>query len=148
MADLSDHKMRLQFGGMGTVEARSLGLIPTIQEERVKGVRPQPHGHAPSCKPQYQPPTHVYMKDHKKWVGILIDSGIPLEDLDHAFRVGSPARLWALTRPILKSTPLPGTKAAAVMKELKKLTAGVYILSFDMYKVIKPIYWKLRESRE
>ena len=137
--------MRRQFG-MGKVEARSLGLMLTLKEERDKGVRPPIC--APASKPQWQPPTHVKMGDHKKWVGILINSGIPLEDLDHAFRVGSPGRLWALTRPILKSTPLPGTKAAAVMKELKKLTAGVHIIKGDKYKVIKPIYWKLRESRE
>ena len=86
------------------------------------------------------------MKDHKKWVGILIDSGIPLEDLDHAFRLGSNCRLNKLTVPILKSSPQPGTKAAAVLKELKKLSTGSYICRDEKYKVIKPIYWKLRGS--
>ena len=62
--------------------------------------------------------------------------------------MGSSSRLNALTVPILKSSPQPGTKAAAVLKELKKLSAGLYICRDEKYKVIKPIYWKLRESTE
>ena len=132
---------------MGKNEARELGLIPTVREEREMGVRDTcvGHGHG-GHDGGVQPTTHVRMGD-EEWVRILINSGLDLSALDQAMSKDSSTRLNALTSPILKSTPEPKSKAASVLKELQKLTAGKSgVAPCEKLKRIKPIYWKMRKA--
>ena len=93
-----------------------------------------------------QPTTHVHMDD-KKWLRILLDSGLNLSALDRAMEKSSNARLNTLTSPILKSTPQPGSTEASLLKELQKLTSGKSgLTSNEKFKRLKPMYWEMRNS--
>ena len=130
--------------GMGKVEARQAGLIPTLREERAMGQR------APRVQfGQVQPTTHAYaprgknqLSGDEKWARTLIDSGLDLRELDHAMKAKSPGPLSKLCIDILKSTPEPGSKAASLLKELQKLTSGVCGVDGKKFKRIKPLYWQ------
>ncbi len=51
-----------------------------------------------------------------------------------------------LTSPILKSKPEPGSKAASLLKELQKLTAGTSgVARNEKFKRIKPLFWEMRK---
>ena len=131
---------------MGKNEARELGLIPTVREEREMGVRDTRGGHG-GHDGGVQPTTHAPRMGDEEWVRILINSGLDLSALDQAMSKDSSTRLNALTSPILKSTPEPKSKAASVLKELQKLTAGKSgVASNEKFKRIKPIYWKMRKA--
>ena len=130
---------------MGKNEARELGLIPTVREERKMGVRDTCVGHG-GHDGGVQPKTHVSMGD-EEWVRILINSGLDLSALDQAMSKDSSTRLKGLTSPILKSTPEPKSKAASVLKELQKLTTGKSgVANCEKFERIKPIYWKMRKA--
>ena len=126
---------------MGKNEARSLGLIPTVGEEREMGLRDAFAGHDGGD----QPTTQVSIDD-KTWVRTLIDSGLPLSELDRVMSKGSASPLKNLTRPILESTPEPGSKAASILKELQKLTAGKNVAGDSKFKRVKPLYWAMRNA--
>ena len=81
----------------------------------------------------------------EQFVRTLISSGLSHGDLDAAFSKSSPARLNVLTKPILSSTPLPGSKEESVKKELRKICGGgSNVCNHQKFKRIMPIYRKLR----
>ena len=85
--------------------------------------------------------------DDKKWLRILLDSGLNLSALDRAMEKSSHARLNTLTSPILKSTPQPGSTEASLLKELQKLTSGKSgLMRTTKFTRIKPMYWEMRKS--
>lgn len=127
--------------GIGKNKARELGIIRTLAQERAMGLRDPP-----AVGGGDQPTTHVHMDD-KKWLRILLDSGLNLSALDRAMEKSSHARLNTLTSPILKSTPQPGSTEASLLKELQKLTSGKSgLTSNEKFKRLKPMYWEMRKS--
>mmetsp|Transcript_33018 Transcript_33018/g.105216 ORF Transcript_33018/g.105216 Transcript_33018/m.105216 type:complete len:286 (+) Transcript_33018:46-903(+) len=127
--------------GIGKNKARELGIIRTLAQERAMGLRDPVAVYISD-----QPTTHVHMDD-KKWLRILLDSGLNLSALDRAMEKSSNGRLNTLTSPILKSTPQPGSTEASLLKELQKLTSGKSgLTSNEKFKRLKPMYWEMRKS--
>ena len=134
--------------GMGKVEARQAGLIPTLREERAMGLRAPrvQFGHIHPTTHAYAPRGKGQLAGDEQWARTLIDSGLELRKLDQAMKAESPCRLNKLCIDILKSTSEPGSKAASLLKELQKLTSGVSGVAYPKkFKRIKPLYWQARE---
>ena len=143
--------------GMGKVEARKAGLILTLGQERAMGQRapfPARAGHGGGV----QPTTHAayfriqglspegQLAGDEQWARTLIDSGLDLRELDRAMKATSPSPLNKLCRPILISTPEPGSKAASLLKELQKLTSGkTGVINGDKFIRIERLYWQMRK---
>lgn len=139
--DVSYYKERQKLC-MGKLEARKAGLILTLGEERAMGLRPT----VVQLQPTAQLSGHLRASD-KAWMRTLLDSGLDLDQLDHAMRANSSGRLDKLTSPILSSTPEPGSKAESILKELEKLTCGKSgVCSRSKFINLKPIYWQMREA--
>ena len=152
MADISYYSERQKLG-MGKNKARALGLIPSLKDEREQGLRPTVASRTSASRASAGRPPVKPMAPFKKiggrvsdekFVSTIISSGLPHSDLDRAFKLGSAGRLVALTRPILSSTPLPGSEEESVQKELQKICGGVNLASNEKFRRIKPIYQKLR----
>ena len=126
---------------MGKSEARKLGLLPTLEEERSAGLRPSKAAGGRKGLSGL-PATHV---SDQEFVSVLMDSGLPLYALCYAFSAGSFGRLNALTAPILSSTPRPGSKNESVKKELRKISSGERgVCRNERFIRIKPLFWQLR----
>ena len=127
---------------MGKVQARSLGLIPTLAQERATGHRAP----VPPQKPRNSAKTHVWMDDNQ-WTRRLINSGVDLAKLDNAFSVSSRSRLTSLLVPILKAQPPTDSKEESVLKALRHITASAKVEPCATVKFnrIRPIYWRMRD---
>ena len=135
--------------GMGKVEARQAGLIPTLREERATGLReayPVRLGQVQATTHAYAPRGKNQLSGDEKWARTLIDSGLDLHELDRAMKKDAPGTLNKLCSSILKSTPEPGSKAASLLKELQKLTSGkTGVINGDKFIRIERLYWQMRK---